>query len=67
MSISTPRAPVSDDPLGQVLLQRERHPVVHVDLDAHQQQVAELEDRDAVHAVHGALLRAAAARRRVIW
>ena len=34
MSISTPRAPRLDDPLGQVVLQRHRQPVVHVDLDA---------------------------------
>ena len=49
MSISTPRAPVCDDPLGQVVLQRHREPVVHVDLDRHQQEFAHLEDRNAFH------------------
>ena len=49
MSISTPRAPVLDDPLGQVVLQRHRQPVVHVDLDRDQQELAHLEDRDAFH------------------
>ena len=53
------------DPLREVLLQRHRHPVVHVDLDADQQQVPELEDRDAVGAVTALARRRA--RRRVIW
>ena len=40
-----------DDPLGQVLLQRERDLVLQVDLDRDQQDVADAEDRDAVHHV----------------
>ena len=38
MSIRTPRAPVGDDALGQVVLQRHRQPVVHVDLDGDEQE-----------------------------
>ena len=49
MSISTPRAPVVRDPRGEVVLQLQREPVVHVDLDRHQQELAHLEDRDALH------------------
>ena len=50
-----------DDPLGQVVLQRQRQPVVHVDLDRHEQQVPELEDRDPRSAVAHRLRRAAVA------
>jgi hypothetical protein len=43
------RGPLSIDALGQVLLQRERELVVHVDLDRDEQVLAHLENRDAVH------------------
>ena len=50
MSISTPRAPVAAMRVGQIVLQLHRQPVVHVDLDRHEQELAHLEDRDAFHA-----------------
>ena len=49
MSISTPLARASDDARGQVVLQRHRQPVVHVDLDGDEQELAHLQDRDAFH------------------
>ena len=45
----TPWAAGLDDPLGEVLLERERDLVLQVDLDRDQQDVADPEDRDAVH------------------
>ena len=50
MSISTPLAPVVAIFVGQVVLQRQRGLVLHVDLDGDQQRAAHLQDRDAVHA-----------------
>ena len=38
-----------DDPLGQVLLQAQRDLVLHVDLDRDEEDVADLEDRNAFH------------------
>ncbi len=38
-----------DDPLGEVLLERERDLVLQVDLDRDQQDVADAQDRDALH------------------
>ena len=49
MSISTPRAPVAAIRVGQIVLQLHREPVVHVDLDRHEQALAHLENRDAFH------------------
>ena len=49
MSISTPLAPVSLDLRGQIVLQRHRQPVVHVDLDGDEQELAHPQDRDAIH------------------
>ena len=49
MSISTPRASCATILAGQIVLQRRRQPVVHVDLDGDEQRVAELEDWNAVH------------------
>ena len=49
MSISTPRARSLDDAGGQVVLQRHRELVVHVHLDGDQQELAHLQDRDALH------------------
>ena len=46
MSISTPARAIGHDPLRQIVLQRHRQPVVHVDLDRDQQALADLEDRD---------------------
>src|SRR4030095_10737905 len=37
------------DPRSQIVLQRERELVVHVDLDGDQQERSHLEDRDAFH------------------
>ena len=49
MSIKTPRAPVVDDPAGQVVLQRHRQAIVHVDLDRHDQEIAHPKDRYMFH------------------
>ena len=38
MSMSTPRACVFDDAVGQIVLQRGGEPVVHVDLDGDEQR-----------------------------
>ena len=59
MSISTPLAAVSAISFGEVFLQRQRQPVVHVHLDRDQEELAHLEDRNAFHA----LLRRSSARR----
>ena len=50
MSISTPAAPVCDDLLRQIVLQRHRQPVVHVHLDGDEQELAHPQDRNAFHA-----------------
>ena len=51
MSISTPLAPVASIVRRQVVLQRQRQLVLHVDLDGDQQALAHLQDRDAFHGV----------------
>src|SRR5262249_10890542 len=45
-----PVRPRRGDALREIVLERHRQPVVHVHLDADQQAVAHLEDRDAFHA-----------------
>ena len=41
---------ILDDARRQIILQRHRQPVVHVDLDRDQQQVAHFQNRNPVHA-----------------
>ena len=43
------RGAMSLDLLGEVVLQRQRQLVVHVHLDRHDQELADAQDRDAVH------------------
>jgi hypothetical protein len=42
--------PITHDAIGEVVLQRHGQPVVHVHLDADQQELVHLEDRNALHA-----------------
>ena len=49
MSINTPRALVVGDPAGEVVLQRHRQAIVHVDLDRHDQILAHPKDRYVFH------------------
>ena len=49
MSISTPRAFVSAICAGEVVLKGHRQPIVHVDLDRHDQEFAHPEDRYVFH------------------
>src|SRR4029453_4333740 len=41
--------PGGDDPLGEIVLEGGGETIVHVHLDGHQEVVAHLEDRDALH------------------
>ena len=49
ISINTPWRPISDDPRGQVVLQRHRQPVVHIHLDGDQEEIAHPQNRNSLH------------------
>src|SRR5919204_2845746 len=42
--------PIANDAIGEIVLQRHGQTVVHVDLDADQEELVHLEDRNALHA-----------------
>ena len=49
MSMSTPRLAFFDDGVRQIVLQLERHLIVHVDLDGDEQELAHPQYWDAFH------------------